>query len=297
MAHEHHHHHHGTENIKTAFFLNLGFCIIEFIGGIFTNSVAILSDALHDLGDSVSLLLAWYFQKVSNKKRDAKFSYGYKRFSLLGAFINSTVLLVGSVFIITESVKRMMEPTQPKAEGMLILAIVGVVINGLAVLRLKKGSSINEKVVSLHLLEDVLGWVAVLIGSLIMMYFDVPILDPIMSLGIAGFILFNIYKNIRSAFKVILQGTPEDIDEKQIIESLKEFKEVIDFHDLHMWSMDGEYNILTVHVVVDNSIQTLEQTDDLKCKIKEKLSHLGINHPTIEVEHEDSNCDKGCQEN
>ena len=294
MAHDHHHHHHGTENIKTAFFLNLGFCIIEFAGGIFTNSVAILSDALHDLGDSFSLLLAWYFQKVSNKKRDAKFSYGYKRFSLLGAFINSAVLLVGSVFIITESVKRFAEPTQPKAEGMLILAIVGVLINGLAVLRLKKGSSINERVVSLHLLEDVLGWVAVLIGSLIMMYFDVPILDPIMSLGIAGFILFNIYKNISSVFKVILQGTPEDIDEKQIIESLKEFKEVIDFHDLHMWSMDGEYNILTVHVVVDNSIQSLTETDALKLKIKEKLSHMKINHPTIEVEHEDSNCDKGC---
>lgn len=292
--HHHDHHHHSGENIKVAFFLNFAFCIIEFIGGFFTNSVAILSDALHDLGDSISLLLAWYFQKVSGKQRDAKFSYGYRRFSLLGALINSSVLLVGSVFIILESVKRLAEPTQPIAEGMILLAIIGLVINGLAVLRLKRGSSINERVVSLHLLEDVLGWAVVLIGSLLMMFFDLPILDPIMSVGIAVFILFNIYKNIRSTFKVILQGIPEDINEDVIKGLILSSPEVLSLHDLHIWTMDGEYNVLTVHLVVNESIMTLEQTDVLKCNIKEKLLQIGINHPTFEIEHLNSKCDKGC---
>lgn len=293
MAHNHEHHHAG-ENIKVAFFLNFAFCIIEFIGGVFTNSVAILSDALHDLGDSISLLLAWYFQRLSGKKRDAKFSYGYRRFSLLGALINSAVLLVGSVFIITESVKRLSEPSQPMAEGMLVLAIVGLVINGLAVLRLKKGTSINERVVSLHLLEDVLGWVVVLVGSLLMMFFDLPILDPIMSMGIAGFILFNIYRNIRSTFKVILQGTPEGVDEELISQTILSIPEVQSLHDLHIWSMDGEYNVLTVHLVVKDEIQNLNQTETLKQYMKEKLLALGINHPTFELEHASSTCDGGC---
>lgn len=296
MGHNHHHehHHHAGENIKVAFFLNFIFCIIEFIGGIFTNSVAILSDALHDLGDSVSLLLAWYFQKVSGKKRDAQYSYGYKRFSLLGALINSAVLLVGSVFIIIESVKRFAEPTQPKADGMIILAIIGLIANGLAVLRLKRGSSINERVVSLHLLEDVLGWVAVLIGSILMKFFDIPILDPLMSMGIATFILFNIYKNIKSTFKVILQGIPEDVDEEKITQSILDEAHVISMHDLHIWSMDGEYSVLTAHLVVDKSIASIEECDSIKKSLKEKLLLLGINHPTFEIEHEVSNCDGGC---
>lgn len=294
MAHNHNHNHHAGDNIKAAFFLNFAFCIIEFVGGILTNSVAILSDALHDLGDSISLLLAWYFQKVSGKKRDAKFSYGYRRFSLLGALINSVVLLVGSVFIIIESVKRFAEPSQPKAEGMIVLALIGLLANGLAFYRLKKGSSINERVVSLHFLEDVLGWVAVLIGSVLMLFFDLPILDPILSMSIAAFILFNIYKNIRSTFKVILQGVPEEIQEDAVEQAILSTNHVQSMHDLHIWSMDGEYNILTAHLVLDDCIKTVEETEALKFSIKEKLLALGINHPTLEVEHADSPCDGGC---
>ena len=295
--HEHHgheHHHSTTGNIKVAFWLNLSFSIVEFIGGFFTNSVAILSDALHDLGDSFSLLLALYFQKVSGKKRDAKYSYGYKRFSLLGAFINSGVLLVGSSFIIYESVKRLIAPQQPDAKGMLLLAIVGIIINGLAALRLQKGTSINERVVSLHLLEDLLGWIAVLIGSIIMMFVNVPILDPILSISIAAFILFNIYKNIRSSLKVILQGTPENIDEQAIKTTIEKTEHVLSFHDLHIWTMDGEYTIMTVHVVTDNNIKTLEEINLLCSELKEKLKKLNIHHATIEVEYANSMCDGGC---
>ncbi len=267
MSHEHHHHHPSTENIKVAFWLNLSFSVIEFVGGMVTNSVAILSDALHDLGDSFSLLLAWYFQKVSLRKRDTKYSYGYKRFALMGALINSAVLLVGSAFIIYESVQRLLSPQQPDAKGMLVLAIAGIVINGLAVFRLKKGSSINERVVSLHLLEDVLGWIAVLVASVIMMFAHIPILDPILSIGIAAFILFNIYRNIRSSLKVILQGTPENIDEEEIKALIVNMPEVKSIHDLHIWTMDGEYNILTVHVITQNNIYTTEDADKLRQKL------------------------------
>ena len=197
MAHEHHHHghhhHHDTENISTAFFLNLAFTIIEIIGGLMTNSVSIMSDALHDLGDSLSLGLAWYFQKVAKKGRDKTFSYGYKRFSVLGAMINAIVLVIGSVFILQESIPRLWQPETPNAQGMFWLAILGILVNGAAVLKLKKGTSLNEKVISLHLLEDVLGWAAVLIGSVLMYFFDLPIIDPLLSIGIAFFILTNVF--------------------------------------------------------------------------------------------------------
>ena len=209
MAHQHNHgHHHSSENIKTAFFLNLFFTIIEFIGGIYTNSLAITSDAIHDLGDSISLGMAWYFQNLSNKKPTKTYSYGFKRFSLLGAIINSVILLVGSIFIILEAIPRILSPEHSDAKGMMWFAVLGIIVNGAAVLKLRKGTSINERVVSLHMIEDVLGWVAVLIASIIMQFWDIPILDPILSLLIALFILYNVFKNGRESVRIILQGTP-----------------------------------------------------------------------------------------
>jgi len=249
MGHEHHHG--EVKNIKVAFFLNLFFTLLEIAGGFFTNSMAILSDAVHDLGDSLSLGLAWYFQKVSNKGSDSSYSYGYKRFSLLGAIINSIVLVVGSIFILTAAIPRIFHPEKTQAAGMFFLAIVGVLINGIAFLRLKRGSSINEKVVSLHFLEDVLGWVSILIGSVIMYFFNAPFIDPILSVGIAFFVLSNVYKNIRQTLHIILQGIPDNVDIEEISQQLQEFKGVEDIHDLHVWSVDGNYNILTVHVVLN----------------------------------------------
>ena len=188
--HEHHHHghhHHGdVKNLGIAFILNVCFTIIEIVGGILTNSVAILSDALHDLGDSLSLGLAWYFQRLSEKGRDRNFSYGYKRFSVLGALITSVVLVIGSVIIIYSAVSRLQHPQISNGLGMLGLAVLGILVNGAAVVRLKGSSSVNSRAVMLHLMEDVLGWVAVLIGSLFIYFFDWQIIDPILSLMIAG---------------------------------------------------------------------------------------------------------------
>ena len=157
MAHDHHHHHGSETNIKAAFFLNLAFTIFELIGGLYVNSVAILSDALHDMGDSLSLGLSWYLEKKSKQTGNKKYTFGYQRFSLLGALINSVVLIIGSGFVIYEALQRMAAPEPTDAKGMLFFAIIGVVVNGWAAFKLGKGSSLNEKVLQWHLLEDVLG--------------------------------------------------------------------------------------------------------------------------------------------
>ena len=288
MGHEHHHE--EVKNIKVAFFLNLFFTLLEIAGGFFTNSMAILSDAVHDLGDSLSLGLAWYFQKVSSKGSDKSYSYGYKRFSLLGAIINSIVLIVGSIFILSAAIPRIFHPEKTQAAGMFFLAIIGVLINGVAFLRLKKGSSLNAKVVSLHFLEDVLGWVSILVGAVIMYFFNVPVIDPILSVGIAFFVLFNVYKNIRQTLHIILQGIPDNVDTDEIVQQLQEFKGIEDIHDLHVWSVDGNYNILTVHVVL-NTLLEKDKITELKGRIRNSLKQKGIQHATIEFETTEERCD------
>lgn len=291
MGHNHDHsNNHSEGNVKVAFFLNLSFTIIEVIGGLYTNSLAILSDALHDLGDSLSLGLSWYFQKLSKKGRTKRFSYGYKRFSLLGAIINSIVLVAGSIFILTKAIPELFNPGETNVQGMLYLAILGIVVNGATVLKLRKGESLNEKVVSLHLLEDVLGWVAVLIGSIIMMYTDAPFIDPLLSVLISLFVLYNVYKNLRKSMLVILQGIPEDVSLEDIKEKLKDISQITDVHDNHVWSMDGEYNILTIHLQLDKDYKLSEQAK-LKEKVRSQLKDESINHITIEFEGQDENCE------
>ena len=291
MAHDHNHsHHHNDEsNIKVAFFLNIIFAFIEIIGGIFTNSMAILSNAVHDLGDSLSLGLAWYFQNISKKESNTSYSYGYKRFSLLGAIINSIVLIVGSTIILSAAIPRIFHPQHTELKGMVLLAIVGVIVNGAAAFRLKKGDSINEKVVSLHLLEDVLGWMAVMIGSVVMYYFDMPIIDSIMSIGIACFVLYNVYKNIGKSLKIILQGIPSEFDINEISTILHQINGIENVHDLHIWSIDGNYNILTVHIVITKNL-TMLQLAELKEEIRTKLNEKSIQHVTIEFETVDEKC-------
>jgi cobalt-zinc-cadmium efflux system protein len=287
--HGHDHHHHATGNIKVAFWLNTGFAILELFGGLYTNSIAILSDSLHDFGDSLSLGLSYYFQRKSIQKRDENFSYGYKRFSLLGAFINSLVLIVGSVFIIQELIQRFAHPEPSNAKGMFIFALIGVTVNGAAMLRLQKGSSINERVVSLHFLEDILGWVAVLIGSVVMIFIEVPLLDPILSFCITCFILFNVYRNMKAAFRIILQAVPENVDMNAIREKIISLPGIKDVHDVRTWTMDGDYNVLTLHVVTDKT--TTHEIESLKEEVRHSLEHMNIAHTTIEIEPPGVHCD------
>lgn len=292
--HEHHfhgHHHHGDlKNIGVAFLLNFSFTIIEIIGGILTNSVAILSDALHDLGDSLSLGLAWYFQKISDKGRDETYSYGYKRFSVLGALITSTILMLGSVVIIYSAIMRLQAPEETHALGMIGFALLGILVNGAAVLRLKNSGSLNARVVMLHLMEDVLGWVAVLIGSLGIYFFEWYILDPILSLAIAAYILFNVYKSLKQSLNILLQAIPPQIDLVKVQKSLEEHEVVVDVHDTHIWSLDGEYTILSTHVVLKNESICLKDIYPIKKELEEKLLEFKIEHSTIAFETIDEDC-------
>ncbi len=280
---------HPTANIKTALILNSAFIILETVGGILTNSMAILSDALHDLGDSLSLGLAWYFQKLSGRRKDKLFSFGYKRFSLMGAVINSMVLLVGSILVLNETIPRLFNPEPADAKGMFILALLGVAVNGMAALRLGKGNSINERVVSLHLWEDVLGWLAVLIGSVVMIFIELPVIDPILSVVITLFILFNIFKNLKNSFRVFLQGVPTDTDIDLIEKQVLSLPGVDSIHDIHVWTLDGLYNILTLHLVL-KEINDYQRIKKMKQHIKRLLKDQNINHITIEIDKTDDEC-------
>lgn len=294
MGHNHKHENDSIKNIKIAFFLNFFFTIIEFIGGFLTNSVAIMSDALHDLGDTFSLGLAWFLQKVSSKKRNEKFSYGYKRFSLLGAFINAVILFLGSLFILSEAIPRIINPETSNAQGMFLLAIFGILVNGYAVFKTSKGKTMNEKVVSWHLLEDVLGWIAVLIVSIIMFFTNIQILDPILSILITIYILYGVFKRLKETSLLFLQATPTDIEIELVERNLINKLNIKEIHDTHIWSLDGEEHILSMHIVVEKNL-TKKEIENLKCEIKNKLKNLGINHSTLEFEFEDEKCLDFCK--
>jgi len=252
-----HNHEHGdqTGNIKLAFFLNLGFTIFEFIGGLYVNSIAIISDAVHDLSDSLSTGLSWYLQNKSEQEASTTFTFGYKRFSLLGALINSIVLIAGSVFVIQAAVGRILQPEHSNAGGMLVFAIIGITINGYAAWRNRKGKTLNEQVISWHLLEDVLGWTGIFVVAVVLQFWDSHYLDPILALLITSYILWNIIKRLKKTMFVFLQGKPADIDLKKVKKRLINVDKVNSLHHTHVWSLEGEHNVFTTHVVL-NEIDT-----------------------------------------
>jgi cobalt-zinc-cadmium efflux system protein len=275
--------HDSSKNIKVAFFLNFTFTIFEFIGGYYTNSMAIMADAVHDLGDTISLGLSWNLDKKSKQESDDKFSFGYKRFSLLGALINGLVLFVGSAFILIETIPRLFKPEHAQAEGMFVFAIVGVLVNGFSVIKLKGGKTLNEKMVRWHLIEDVIGWIAVLIVSIVLMFYDLPILDPLLSVAIIAYVLFNVIKNLKETFLVFLQGVPSDINFNKIEKEILDLDDVRSVHRVHVWSLDGASNVMTIHVVI-NYVETSKEMLEAKAKVREVLSEYSIEHSTIEIE-------------
>jgi|JI8StandDraft_1071087.scaffolds.fasta_scaffold11760_2 cobalt-zinc-cadmium efflux system protein len=280
-GHAHHRHHDSSKNLLIALALNLAFAVIELVGGLYTNSVAILSDALHDFGDALSLGVAWYLQKISGRPRDQFYSYGYRRFSLLGAVVVSSVLLVGVALVLRESVERLLAPEPANAKGMLLLALLGIAINGFAALRVKRGSSHSERAVYLHLLEDVLGWVAVLISSIFMMFFDVPVLDPLISLVISLYILWNIFKNLRAVIRILLMEVPQHLPIAGLEDSIRGIPNVKDVEDVHIWTLDGEHHVLTLQVILEGKIG-FDAMRKIKKQIRQLAASEGILHSTIE---------------
>jgi cobalt-zinc-cadmium efflux system protein len=292
----HYGHNHGgsIKNIRNAFLLNILFVLIEIVGGIFTNSVAILSDAIHDLGDSISLGLAWYLEKLGQRKSDGKFNYGYKRFSILGALFNALMLIIGTIFIIYRAVPRLFNPEGVNAEGMIILAVIGIIVNGIAVINVKRGNKLSEKVVTLHLLEDVFGWVAVLIVSIVLIFADIPVLDPILSLIISVYIIKNVVGGLIKIVKMLLQGVPDGFSAEETKELImNNIPLALDVHDMRAWSLDGEENVITFHLVVEDGV-TFTQSIEIVRNIKELLADRGFAHVTIETENIDDCSLKDC---
>jgi len=267
--------------LRIALILNACIVVIEILGGFWTNIIAILTDALHDTGDTISISLALYLQYYSRKGSDRKFTYGYRRFSLLGAIINGVIIIAGSIFLVLETIDRLNEPPDVKPIGMMVLAIFGIAVNGYATHLLKKGTSLNEKMAATHLMQDVLGWVAVLIVSVVMLFEYIPILDPILTIVVLIWILFNVLKAFAQTFKVILQATPEGVDPESIKSDLCQLPGIIGVDDMHIWSLDGEYNIASLHLQV-NQMLTLKELSGLKEVIRDMLQQYKIEHVTIE---------------
>lgn len=286
----------SLRNMIIAFILNLVFSIFEFIGGILTGSVAIATDAVHDLGDACSILIAICLEKKSRNDPDNNYTFGYLRFSVLGAFITSTILAVGSTIVLYNSIPRLINPLPVNYNGMIILAIIGFVINLAATLLTSHTKNKNEKAVSLHMLEDVLGWAAVLVGSLLIKYTGLYIIDAILSVGITIFILSNVIKQYKEIFNVFLEKVPKDINMDELKKHLEKVNNVLNIHHIHLWTMDGASNYATVHVLVDENIKMID-LEKIKEQLKEELSEHDISHSVIEFETKkctDENCKIDC---
>ena len=276
-------------NILIAFILNLSFSVFEFIGGMVTGSVAIVSDAVHDVGDAASIGISYILEKKSKKKPDETYTYGYVRYSVLGGLVTTMILLCGSAVMIYNAIRRLVVPSEIHYDGMILFAVIGAAVNLCAAFFTRDGESLNQKAVNLHMLEDVLGWVVVLVGAVVMRFTDFALLDPIMSLGVSLYILIHALGNLKEIGDLFLEKAPHSIQISQIKEHLGEIPGVLDVHHIHLRSLDGQSAIATMHVVTDEDPHTMKHV------IREELSHHGIAHVTIEIETSAEHChEKQC---
>lgn len=274
------------KNILIAFILNLLFSIIEILGGIFTNSISIIGDAIHDFTDALSIGISYFLEKKSEKKPNDIYTYGYKRYSILGALITTIILLVGSILIIYHSLERIFNPVTINHNGMILIAIVGVIINSLAVYFTKEGDSLNQKAVNLHMLEDVFGWVIVLIGGIIIKFTRITIIDSILSIIVSIFIFIHAISNMKEVLDLFLLKKPSNINIDELKKHLLKIDGIKDIHHLHIWSLDGINNFATLHIVTNKNI---------KKEIRSEMKEHGINNVTIEIEDLDEECnEKSC---
>lgn len=278
------------KNILFAFLLNITFSIFELIGGVLTGSIAILTDSLHDIGDALSIGISYILEKKSKRKADSKHTYGYIRYSVAGSLITLVILLTGSIFVIYESVKRLFNPVTINYDGMIIFAIFGVIVNTVATLATRNGDSLNQKSVNIHMLEDVLGWIVVLIGSILMKFTDITYIDSILSMIVAVFILVNCVIQFKRIVDIFLEVTPNNVDVEELREHLLKVDGVLDIHHIHVRSIDGYNNFATLHVVVN------KYDSKIKKLVKEELEEHNISHSTIEEELIEEDClDKTCK--
>ncbi len=272
------------KNIFIAFLLNLGFSVLEFVGGVLTGSVAIISDAVHDMGDAASIGISWLLEKKSRKKPDDVYTYGYGRYSVLGGMLTTLILLTGSVLVIYHAICRMLQPVPVNYNGMIGLAVIGVLVNFFAAYFTRDGDSLNQKAVNLHMLEDVLGWAVVLAGAVVMRFTDFVLIDPLMSIGVAVYILIHAVKNFQEMLELFLEKTPHGVRIPELKEHLCHIEGVQDIHHMHLWSMDGQNHFATLHVVAEGDAHEIKES------VRMELEEHGICHATIELEEPGEHC-------
>lgn len=291
----HGHDHHGLENIiqqdsttkiAIVFFLNLVFSVIEFVFGILFNSMAILTDAVHDLGDAISIGFAWVFEKISTKEANDRYSFGHQRFSLLGALFTAIVLIVGSTIVLYHSIPRIFNAEPVNYQGMFWLAIFAIIANGFSAWLLSKGSSHNESVLNLHMLEDLLGWVGVLLVSILLRFTDWYFLDPLLSIAIALFILYKTWPVFKETVEIFLEATPKEVPRSEIKNKILSINGVTNLSHLHIWSIDGREHALTVTISLDSDDTHLY--NQVKEDIRDYILPYGITHSTIECVYDPS---------
>jgi cobalt-zinc-cadmium efflux system protein len=270
---------------RTAFFLNLTFTVLELIGGIISGSIAILADSLHDFADSLSLGLGWYFENKSKKGSNNSYSYGYARFSLLGAMINAIVLLLGSIFIVYESIMRIMNPQMPDVYWMLGISVLGMALNGIGAWKMKSGKSMNKQVMTIHLLEDSVGWLAVFVVSIVFLFVEVPILDPILAIVINVSVLIFVFSKLVKSLKIMLQRVPKGVNLPELKQKILCLNKVKNVTHLHVWSLTKEKVVVSVHAHVDG-VQSIAEAQDIKQQIMHVFSDLDTEHITIDLQYQ-----------
>lgn len=274
----------SDKKILVAFLLNLFFSVFEFIGGVFTGSVAIASDALHDLGDAVGIGVSWFLEHKSKQKPDGKYTYGYGRYSVIGGLLTNLILLLGSVAVIAGAVQRLIHPEPIHSDGMILFAVIGAAVNLAAAWFTREGDSLNQKAVNLHMLEDVLGWVVVLVGAVVIRFTGFTAIDPILSMAVAAFILIHALQGAKQILELLLERTPKGICTEELQRHLLHIDGVEDVHHIHIWSMDGNNHYATLHAV------TSADGHRIKDAIREELEEHGICHVTIELEQPGEHC-------
>lgn len=290
-GHDHHHgHHHGmssmmdqesSKKMLIVFSVNLIFSAIEFFFGFLFNSIAIMTDAVHDLGDALSIGLATYFEKLSTREANDQYSFGHQRFSLLGALVTAVILLGGSSVILVTAVPRLLDPVEVNHEGMFWLSLFAIAANGFSAWLMSRGESHNESLLNLHMLEDVLGWVGVLLVSVLLNYTDWYFLDPLLSIGIASFIIYKTWPLFKETIEIFLEATPRNLSREKIEETILSIEGVTNVSHLHVWSIDGKEHAMTV--TVSTSVEGMEQIETIKDQIRNNLSDYAVHHSTIEV--------------
>ena len=263
-----------------AFFLNLSYAIVEFIAGGIFGSSAVLADSIHDLGDAIAIGISAFLETISNREEDSHYTLGYKRFSLLGALVTAVILMTGSVLVILENITKLFHPQPVNDEGILWLGIIAVSINVLASLVVRKGKTKNESILSLHFLEDTLGWVAVILMAIVLRFTDWYILDSLLSLVISIFILSKAILRFWSTLKIFLDAVPEGVDIKRVKSDLEQLDHVASINQLNLWTMDGLEKNAIVHVC----LKEIEQMELCKESIRTLLKNYGFQNITIEVD-------------